>query len=88
MSAPSTVVEFAAKYCADCGDGTAQQNIQSHVDMIIEAATASGRTLWKVAIDDEGRASLLWASLPEAEWEALLREGVTLAAIKRKLGLA
>jgi hypothetical protein len=84
----STVAEFATEHCADCGDGTQAENIQRHIDMMIEAAVALNRTLWKVVIDAEGRVSLLWISLPLAQWEQLLVEAVRIDVLKRQLGLS
>lgn len=84
----STVAEFATEHCADCGDGTRAENIQRHIDMMIEAAVALNRTLWKVVIDPEGRVSLLWISQPTAHWEQLLIEAVKIDVLKRQLGLS
>lgn len=83
-----TVAEFATEHCASCGEGTPAENIQHHVDMMIEAAVAHDRALWKVAIDPEGRVSLLWISMPTEHWEQLLIEAVKIDVIKRQLGLS
>jgi len=84
-----TVIEFAAKHCADCGPGDDMRaNIQDHVNMLAEAAISTDHALWKVVIDTDGRASLLWSTMPEGLWESLLEVAVKLQAIKRMLGMS
>lgn len=75
-----TVIEFAAKHCAEHGEGSAAA-IEAHVNGIILASLTENRALWKVGIDADGRASLLWVSLPEEVWEALLSAGAQLHAM-------
>ena len=91
MSAPAdmTVIEFAAKHCADCGPGDDMRaNIQDHVNMLAEAAISTDHVLWTVVIDADGRASLLWSTMPETLWESLLEIAIKLQAVKRMLGMS
>lgn len=80
-----TVAEFAAKHCAEHDEAT-QENVQRHVNSIILAAITRNRALWEVGVDAEGRVSLIWKSCPEFVWEALLAEGVQIAALMSLLG--
>lgn len=87
MPTELTVAEFAAKHCADCGPGDdMREKIQSHVNLLCEAAISTGHALWKVGIDPEGRVSLIWSPMPEDLWEVLLGVGIRLQEIKRQLG--
>lgn len=81
----STVVEFAAKHCAAHGDVSAKA-INVHVNAIILAALTQNRALWSVGLDSDGRASLIWISLPEMVWEHLLSEGVQLVTLMAWFG--
>ena len=75
-----TVIEFAAKHCTKHGEASAAE-IEAHVNGIILAALTENRALWRVGIDAEGRASLLWVSLPEEVWEMLLSAGVQISTM-------
>lgn len=80
-----TVVEFAAKHCAEHDSHTAEA-IAAHVNAIIMASISQNRALWKVGIDPDGRASLIWLSLPEPVWDRLLHEGIGLVQLMAALG--
>lgn len=85
-SAPeSTVVEFAAKHCAAHGDLT-ETAVKAHVNAIILAAITRNWALWSVGIDSDGRASLIWVSLPDDAWPPLLDEGIQLVSVMAMLG--
>lgn len=84
-----TVVELAAKHCASCEDADTsnmRDSIQAHVDTLITGALVYERSLWKVGVDSEGRASLIWVSLPEEVWEGLLKRSLAVAELRRALG--
>lgn len=72
-----TVAEFASKHCTENGEHT-QEAISSHINAIVLATLSENRTLWSVGIDDEGRVSLIWVSLTEQIWEALIARGLRL----------
>jgi hypothetical protein len=80
-----TVVEFAAKHCAQQGEFS-PASVSAHVNGIILAAVTRNRTLWEVGVDADGRASLIWVSLPEPVWESLLAEGSRLQLLLSLLG--
>lgn len=80
-----TVVEFAAKHCAEHGERSAE-GIAAHVNAIIMAAVSQNRALWKVGIGPDGQASLIWLSLPEVVWDRLLHEGIGLVQLVAALG--
>jgi hypothetical protein len=80
-----TVVEFAAKHCAEHGEFS-PASVSAHVNGIILAAVTRNRTLWEVGVDADGRASLIWVSLPEPVWESLLAEGSRLQLLLSLLG--
>jgi len=81
----STVVEFAARHCAEHEQHTAD-TIAAHVNAIIMASISQNRALWKVGIGPDGQASLIWLSLPDAVWDRLLHEGVALVQLLAALG--
>ena len=70
----STVIEFVARHCAE-HEPVTEEALASHVNVIILAATLRNRAIWKVGVDAEGRASLIWISCPDFVWEGLLYEG-------------
>lgn len=80
-----TVVEFAAKHCT-AHENTTADALNTHVNAIILAALVRNRALWEVVVDSDGRASLIWVSLPDFVWEALLREGADAQALMALLG--
>lgn len=81
----STVVEFAAKHCAGHNDLT-ETSVKAHVNAIILAAITRNLALWTVGIDGDGRASLIWISLPDEAWTPLLNEGIQLVSVMAMLG--
>lgn len=80
-----TIVEFAAKHCAKHGD-VDEKSVTIHVNAIILAALTLNRALWSVGIDSDGRASLVWVSLPDAAWEGLLSQGAQLVTMMTWFG--
>lgn len=81
----TTVIEFAAEHCAEHGSVT-EKDVSVHVNAIILAALTQNRALWTVGIDAEGRASLIWVSLPARVWEHLLSEGAQLVTVMTWFG--
>lgn len=89
MTEQMTVIEFASKHCATYDD-VSTETLTGHVNTIILAAITLNWSLWNVGVDSDGRASLIWVSLPEDVWEALLHEGLkarALFAVLSGLGL-
>jgi hypothetical protein len=70
----STVIEFVARHCAG-HESVTEEALASHVNVIVLAATLRNRAVWKVGLDPDGRASLIWISCPDFVWEGLLVEG-------------
>lgn len=77
-----TVLEFAVKHHAEgCPTPVAQ-----HVDSLISTTIAHHRVLWEVVVDDDGRASLIWASYPVDVWEGLMETAARMSAVESLLG--
>jgi len=79
-----TVAEFCAKHCAD-EVGDLRASIQQHVDTLVMGALVKGYSLWKTGVDDEGRVSLIWSSMPLEAWEHLLRQSVEIVALQKMI---
>ncbi len=85
MAAEMTVVEFASKHCAEQGKLTTEQ-VQEHVNSIILTAMSMNRALWTVVVDEDGRASLIFISLPRFVWDQLLADSIKTRALIAVLG--
>lgn len=70
-----TVLEFATKHCATEHAVDAEQ-IQAHVDVLAKCAVYQGKRLWRVVLDGEGRSSLIWITMDERLWAALLDDAL------------
>lgn len=75
-----TVVEYASKHCAENNELSAQK-VQAHVNLMILTAITMNRALWSVVVDTDGRASLVFVSLPEPTWDGLLAASTTTRAL-------
>lgn len=84
-----TVAEFATKHADQCGCGQDRvAHIQTHIDLMIEAAVAHERTLWRVVSDAEGRVSLIWDSHEAEYWNSHLVEAAQILILKKMLGMS
>ena len=88
MADRMTVVEFATMHADQCHCGVERvKHITDHVNLLVEAAVAHGRTLWTVGQDSDGRVSLIWASHDVEYWTALLAEAAQLSMLKTIFGI-
>lgn len=85
MTAPEmTVLEFATKHCAE-EDDASRENVQAHVDLLVKCAVYHQRALWRVGMDADGHASLIWVSMDERVWEGMLATAVKLLRFENNL---